>query len=92
MATEAQVKLAAKLYSMRDAAKRLLGDRYTAHMSEVRQMLEMAQSRLDGCDPLTAATRICKANDLGGLDVVYIMAGACEMIEPSSAHPTLDQS
>jgi hypothetical protein len=90
MATESHVRLAARLYEMRDAAKRLLGDRYAQHMADIRAMLETAQSRLQLQDPLTAATRICVANELGGLDVVYIMSGACEMIESISPSTTTE--
>ncbi len=83
MATEEQVRLAARVYEMRDCARRFLGERYMSHMAETRKMLETAQSRLKIDDPLTAATKICVANSLGGLDVIYIMAAAVEMIEPS---------
>ena len=82
-AIEQQVRLAAKLYEMRDTVKRLLGDRYSAHMAEVRKMIEGGQERMKITEPLVMATKICTANSLRGLDVAYIMTGAVEMVEPS---------
>ena len=83
-AIEQQVRLDAKLYEMRDTVKRLLGDRYSAHMAEVRKMIEGGQERMKITEPpLVMATKICTANSLRGLDVAYIMTGAVEMVEPS---------
>lgn len=45
MADEHQVKLAAQLYDMRDKARRMLGDKYPAHMAELGKILTMTAAR-----------------------------------------------
>lgn len=87
-ATEKTVRMAAKLYEMRDLAKRLLGDRYSEEMGEIRKIIKGVQSGLKLNEPLVAATRICTANSLGGVDAALIMAAAVEMVEPSVEQQT----
>lgn len=83
-ATEKTVRLAARLYEMRDFAKRMLGERYAEQMSDLRTMIETVQSKLHFEEPLAAATKICTVNKTGGVQTAYIMAAAVEMIEPSA--------
>lgn len=82
MATEQHIRLCARLYEMRDAARRLLGARYHERMAEYRVPIEQVQSQLE-CDPLTAATKFCVGSEARGIDVIYLMTAALEMIEPS---------
>jgi len=91
MAVESQIRLAAKLYEMRDTAKRFLGDRYAGHMADLRKMIEQVQSVLHIEEPLAAATKLCTANSLDGVAVIYVMAAAVEMIEPTQDPATAEQ-
>lgn len=81
---EQAIKLAAKLYEMRDGAKQLLGDRYPARMAEFRKAIEMVQAKKN-LDALKAAMDICQHVDGDGFEVIFVMAAALEMIEPSGA-------
>lgn len=82
VATEQSIRIAAKLYEFRDGAKRLLGERYEARMADFRKPIEIVQAKKN-CGVLEAATHICKNADCGGFEVIFIMAAALEMIEPS---------
>lgn len=83
IATEKQVKMAAQLYDMRDKAKRLLGDRYKAHMAELGKILKMTADR-DGKEPLAVAIEVAKKRNLIGMDLMMVMAAAVELAEPSA--------
>lgn len=82
--SEEEIRMANKLYEMRDAAKRLLGDTYVARMNILREPISRIQ-RVDKCDPLVAATTIAKGTNANAYEVIFIMAAAVEMIEPSTA-------
>lgn len=88
--TETTVRLASKLYEMRDGAKMLLGDRYLERMAEFRKVIEIVQAKKK-LDTLKAAMDICQHVDSGGFEVIFVMAAACEMIEPSSDPATADK-
>lgn len=81
-ATQQQVQMAAKLYEIRDTAKRLLGDRYKPEMAELGKILKMTADR-DKKEPLAVATEVCKKKDLQGMDMMLIMAAAVELAEPT---------
>jgi hypothetical protein len=81
-ATQQQVEMAAKLYELRDRARRLLGDKYKAHMAELGKILK-ATSERDGKDVLAVATDVCKKRDLIGMDLMMVMAAAVELTEPT---------
>lgn len=81
-ATERNVKMAAQLYEMRDAAKRILGERYRPHMEDIGKILQMTAER-DGVSPLSVATDVCAKRKLVGIDLMIVMAAAVELIEPS---------
>lgn len=85
MASEQDVKIAAQLYDMRDKAKRLLGDRYKAHMAELGEILTMTAKR-DRKEPLAVAIEVCKKRNLVGIDLVMVMAAAVELAEPTQRH------
>jgi hypothetical protein len=81
-ANESQVKMASRLYELRDTAVRLLGERYQPLMRELGASLKKAAQQ-DGLSALAVATQQCKAHALGGMDVIVIMAAAVELTEPS---------
>lgn len=82
-ATQKQVQMAAKLYEMRDTAKRLLGDVYKARMAEMGKLLTDAAAHAQ-IEPMAAAIRLCKSPNLSGTDVLMVMAAAVELAEPSA--------
>lgn len=87
MITETTVRLASKLYEMRDGAKQLLGERYPERMAEYRKVIETVQAAKH-LDTLKAAVEICQHGGCSGFTTIFVMAAACEMIEPSSSDPT----
>ena len=84
MTSEQQIRLAAKLYEMRDGAKHILGDRYQERMNDFAKAIRIVQDRKK-LDILQAAIDICQHVDGGGFEVVFVMAAACEMLEPTQA-------
>lgn len=82
-ATQQQVQMAAKLYELRDTAKRLLGGKYKPHMAELGKILKATADR-DGKDVLAVATDVCKERGLIGMDLMMVMAAAVELTEPSA--------
>ena len=81
-ATEKQVAMAAQLYGMRDKARRLLGDKYKAHMAELGKILTMTAQR-DKKEPLAVAIDVAKKRGLIGMDLMLVMAAAVELTEPT---------
>lgn len=81
-AEEHHVRMAARLYEMRDKARRLLGKRYKPHMAELGKILTMTAQR-DGKTPLAVATEIAKKRELVGLELMLVMAAAVELAEPT---------
>ena len=81
-ATEQQVAMAAKLYEMRDAAKRLLGEKFKSRMTEIGKLLSDSALR-DGKTVLVSAMALCRERNLQGMDVIVVMAAAVELVEPS---------
>jgi len=79
---ERQVRMAARLYEMRDTARRLLGDDYPAKMAELGKALSIAAT-LTARQPLAVA--IEAARDADALAQCYILAAAVELAEPGSA-------
>lgn len=82
MADEKQVRMAATLYDMRDKARRLLGDKYKPHMTELGRILQMTATR-DKKSVLQVATEVCKKRELIGMDLLMVMAAAVELTEPT---------
>ena len=81
-ATEKQVAMAAQLYDMRDKARRLLGDKYKAHMAELGKILTMTAQR-DKKEPLAVAIDVAKKRGLIGMNLMLVMAAAVELTEPT---------
>ena len=80
--TEQQVKITAKLYEMRDRARRLMGEKYKPHMAELGRILTMTAQR-DRKSVLAVATEVAKKRELIGMDLMMVMAAAVELEEPS---------
>lgn len=77
-----KIQTVARLYDIRDAARKLLGAEYAARMSDLGGAIKMsAANRLDK-DVLLAATDLCTTNNLQGMDLCFVMAAAVELIEP----------
>lgn len=81
IADERQVRMAARLYEMRDTARRLLGEGYGAKMAELGAALKTVADKTQR-EPLSVA--IEAARDAHGLTQCYILAAAVELAEPSS--------
>lgn len=80
VADERQVRMAARLYEMRDTARRLLGDGYAGKMAELGAALQTVADKTQR-EPLAVA--IEAARDAHGLTQCYILAAAVELAEPS---------
>jgi len=81
---EREVKMAAKLYEMRDTAKRLLGEKYAGHMAMNGKILE-ATARRDKKTVLEVAIAVCKKPGITAMETIFIMSAAVELAEPSNA-------
>lgn len=82
MADERQVRMAARLYEMRETARRLLGERYRDEMAKLGGALKQVAARTNR-QPLSIA--IEAARDADGLQQCYILAAAVELAEPDGA-------
>ena len=80
--TEKDVQMAAKLYEMRDKARRLLGDKYKPCMAELGRILQDT-ARETGGGVLETAIDVCKRRNLVGMDVMLTMAAVVELTEPT---------
>lgn len=74
------IQITAKLYECRDAARTLLGERYTERMTQYGSVITHVAEQLQ-IDPLAAATRISKKE--GGFAAVLILAAGVELVEPT---------
>ena len=84
---ERKVKMAAKLYEMRDMAKRLLGEKYAGHMAMNGKILQDTATR-DKKTPLEVAIAVCKKPGITAIETIFIMSAAVEIAEPSNAELT----
>lgn len=75
-------ELTARLQQMRSEAKKLLGPRYQGHMKMLGDVLNRAAER-ENTDTMNAAVRMCKSRDLTGRAMIFTMAAAVELLEPS---------
>lgn len=91
MTSEQQIRLAAKLYEMRDGAKHILGNRYQERMNDFAKAIRIVQDRKK-LDVLQAAMDICQHVEAGGFEVVFVMAAACEMLEPTQVQHKPEQA
>jgi hypothetical protein len=84
MATEQQVRIAAKMYETRDAMKRLRGDKWPADFVEYSGFIRRAMQSWN-MDVLPACLRLCEAEKLADepLTQMMLVVVAVEMVEPS---------
>jgi len=84
MIGEQQVKLAAKMYEMRDTSRRLLGERYAETMAAYRGHIQAAMAKRS-CDELGAAKHLleCLQRDVpdSGSSQMFVVAAMVEMVE-----------
>ncbi len=81
-ATEQHVRVAAQMYDCRDAARRLLGDKYHARMQAYGCVVRGVARRAN-CNDIVAGATVIKAAGLQGIDALLIMAAVVEMVEPT---------
>jgi len=86
MIGEQQVKLAAKMYEMRDTARRLLGERYAETMAAYQGHIRAAMAKY-GCAELGAAKHLLECLQLdvpdSGTSQMFVVAAMVEMVEGS---------
>lgn len=80
--SEKAIKTAARLYEMRDTAKRLLGAKYQERMREHGFVLKKIAAH-EKKDVLQVAMDICKLPDCSPSMTLLMMAAAVELSEPS---------
>lgn len=84
MKHEQPIRLAAKLYEVRDAAKRALGDKYRERMAEGGRLLSgIAEAKKCGVMEvaLNVSQSAARKGDMNA--VTFILAAAVELVEPS---------
>ncbi len=79
VADEKQVRMAVRLYEMRETARRLLGAGYAAKMKELGDVMSTVAEKT-GRTVLSIA--IAAAKDADGLTQCYLLAAAVELSEP----------
>jgi hypothetical protein len=84
-ASEQHVRMAARLYEMRDTARRLLGESYREKMAELGLALKTVSEKTNR-EPMSVA--IEAARDADGLAQCYLLAAAVELAEPGGARST----
>jgi hypothetical protein len=77
---ERAIKLAARLYECRDAARTLFGADYQKRMAGHRDLVRAAMAH-HGCDALKAATTLIKVSGLDGISAVIMLAAAVDISE-----------
>ena len=82
MAAESKIKIASRLYEMREAAKELLGVDYLERMHEFGAILSETAAR-EKKDVLQVAVEVCKEPGCVPLETITVMAAAVELVEPS---------
>lgn len=90
MDNEHRVRMIAKLYECRDAARLLLGEKYQARMVEYGTEIRAVAINKKISD-LKAALLLATVPDASGVGSVMYLAAAVELIEPSkqeSKHDT----
>lgn len=84
MSQEHVVRIASRLYEVRNAARTMFGDRFRARMDEYADVIKQVQAKRKIESPLMAAKQICDVVKADGYQTIAIMAAAVEMLEPST--------
>lgn len=82
MDSESKIKLASRLYLMRETAKELLGVDYLERMHEFGAILSETAAR-EKKDVLQVAVEVCKQPGCGLLETIAVLAAAVELVEPT---------
>jgi len=85
---EKQIKMAAKLYEMRDTAKRFFGPEYLDKLKPYSDLLKKVMEA-NKEDELKAAMRLVQIESFAdnGMAQLMVFAAAVELVEPSGAGP-----
>jgi hypothetical protein len=83
-ATEQQVKMAARLYQCRDAARKLYGNEYKSKVKWYIDTIEKCKKDHD-TNTLRAVLALCNLPSVkeNGMSTMLFMAAAVEIIEPT---------
>jgi hypothetical protein len=79
---EKHIKAAAKLYQMRDTAKRFYKDEWPAKQAEWKPIIQACMAK-HNCNELEAGIKLSSDLREHGFSIIVVMATVCEMIEPS---------
>lgn len=82
---EKQIKIAAKLYQCRDAAKRFYRDEFKDKIEPYKECIKKYMEQ-NSKNELLSVMEICEVDEIkqkGGFTIIMFMAAATEMIEPS---------
>lgn len=80
MANEKAVKMAARLYECRDAARIMFGDSYETRMRTQRDFVRAAMARHQ-VEALPAAMLMIKAAGLTGISAIVLLAAAVDVTD-----------
>ena len=78
--TEQHIRLAARMYEMRDTAKRIAGDTYAAQIADWKTALAQIAASLE-VSPIQAVPMIAKANPVSAAEILWLTAAAVELSE-----------
>lgn len=81
---EDRIKLAAKLYNCRDAAKRFYKDKYDEKLKPYKNIIEAHKKKFN-LEILPSVLELCSFENVrdNGMATMLFMAAAVELIEPS---------
>ncbi len=85
MPGESAVRLAAQLYETRDAAKFMLGERWSAYVEQVRGIINdiIEKSPRKDLSPLVVAKELATNRHCDAKQAICLLGVAVEMTEPS---------
>lgn len=89
VASEKQVRMAARLYEMRETAQRLLGARYAAKMKELGDAMTKVAEKTDRT---VLSIAIEAAKDADAITQCYLLAAAVELAEPTKTAERQDNN
>lgn len=78
--TEKQIRIAAKMYELRDTAKRLFPELYAEHHEGMTMLLKKIAER-DKVSILQSLTSICKEVGGDGIVVMLLTAAAVDLMD-----------
>ena len=88
--TEQHIRLAAQIYEMRDAAKRIAGDTYPAKIADWKGALAQIAASLK-VSPIQAVPMIAKANPVSDFEIMWLTAAAVELTEDAAVQSNAPQ-